>query len=58
MTVNVTMQPPAGQSMPTQINLRDGSVIKTLKAATSVSIPSQFVSDMLAQGWTIVLPPP
>jgi hypothetical protein len=53
MSTMVMMQPPAGQSMPAQINFKDGTVIYPSSTA-SVPIPSQHVADLLAAGWSVV----
>jgi hypothetical protein len=51
MMTTVNLNPPAGTT-PSQINLRDGSVIYP-NGVFPVAIPAQFLNDMLAAGWSI-----
>jgi hypothetical protein len=50
----VTMQPPAGSVIPTIVHLRDGTTV-TPDASGQITIASNYISDMLAAGWSIVV---
>ena len=51
---SVTMQPPSGAQIPTQVHLSDGSVVFP-NASGQISVASNFVTTMLAAGWAIVV---
>jgi hypothetical protein len=51
---NITMQPPAGSSAPSQVFLRDGTLVAP-NASGQITIAPTYVSDMLAAGWSIVV---
>ena len=50
----VTMAPAAGQGMPSQINLSDGSVLHPNGAAT-ISVDAKFVSKLMRAGFGLVV---
>lgn len=51
---NVTMQPPAGAQIPSQVHLPDGSTVFP-NADGTISVASNFVSTMIAAGWSVVI---
>lgn len=50
----VTLQMPAGVGAPTQIHMRDGSVIRP-NASGQITVTTNYLHDLLAQGWQMVV---
>lgn len=51
----VTMKPPAGADVPSLLHLPDSSTVKP-DAAGQFNITSNFITMLLAAGWTVVTP--
>ena len=51
---NVTMQPAAGMTVPTQVHLPDGSTVFP-NSSGQISVASSFVTVMIAAGWQVVI---